>query len=198
MTGIRSAELKILVRLAMISFAVLSFAILHYALPSKDVVRIVGTEVLRQNVDGRTFFWANSSSLDSDNRIEVRFINAVDKRGQAVVFRNQDTGFGWPPYLKFDSADVQAEAQSLSDLRVDGSENAGNWVIVSSYGWRSRLWAIFPNLISLKPVDDANASEFSFVRISGFVIAALLMLSIWRLFEIMRRSLKVRFSRYLS
>ena len=175
----------------------LALATLHYSLPSKTLVKIVGTEVLRQNVTDRTFFWAASNSVDSDGRIEVRFLNTVRPNGRTVVYRNQDTALGWPPYFKFDSADLQAAAQSASDSAQGRGEDEG-WVMVTSYGWRSQMLAIYPNAVDIHPVDHRDASEFSAVRAIGFAVAILFMLSAWRLLRLARRSMQATLSRLLD
>ena len=45
------------------------------------------------------------------------------------VFRNEDTGWGWPFYFKFNAADVQAKAKSM--------EFEKRLAIITSYGWPS-------------------------------------------------------------
>ena len=74
-------------------------------------------------------------------------INTTDADGTKRVYRNEDTGVGWPPYFKFDSADLQADAQAVISTRAEPQ-----WVAVRHYGWRSTLISIYPNATSLKPV----------------------------------------------
>ena len=52
---------------------------------------------------------------------DVRYINTVTRSGKARVFRNKDTGWGWPPYFKFDSADQTARVQTI----MQNPENSG-------------------------------------------------------------------------
>ncbi len=33
---------------------------------------------------------------------------------EVMVYRNEDTGWGWPSYFKFDTANLQTEADDLS------------------------------------------------------------------------------------
>ena len=63
------------------------------------------------------------------------------------MYRNEDTGWGWPPYFKFNSADVTAQAQSLA------GETEKSWVLVTYYGWRVTLLSHFPNAIGLEKVN---------------------------------------------
>ena len=80
---------------------------LHYWLPDREIVRIVGTEVKRVDVESGAPFWDRADiGTNEEATRDVRFINAEKKNGRSMVFRNEDTGWGWPPYLKFDSGDV--------------------------------------------------------------------------------------------
>lgn len=120
-------------------------AVGHYYLPQGDVVRITGTEVKRMDVDTGELPTGEQPGVTRD----VRFINAVTADGSTRVYRNEDTGWGWPPYMKFDSADVTAQAQDLS------GRNA--WVLVEHYGWRIRFLSMFPNAVDLTEVEDGYA-----------------------------------------
>jgi hypothetical protein len=86
---------------------------------------------------------------------------------------NQDTGWGWPPYMKFDSADMQARASNL----ISDSSNP-NWVKVTYYGWRSQIFSIFPNAIDLQPVAGPDVRIIPWLKIVILVILALLILLI--------------------
>lgn len=108
-----------------------------YSLPRHVKVHVTGTEVTRKDVEG------------SDGRVrtqDVRYVMAADRAGEPRMFRNQDTGWGWPPYLKFDSGDVAAQANNYS---VDGREDV---VLITYYGFRIRVLSAFPNIISMKTV----------------------------------------------
>ena len=97
---------------------------LHYNLPRTDVVQFTGTDVKRMDRKD-----PNSGSSTRD----VRYLNAITRTGKIRVFRNEDTGWGWPPYFKFNSADLSAEAQSLM-------QNPGKpWARVRYYGWRIKM-----------------------------------------------------------
>ena len=123
---------------------------LHYWLPDREIVRIVGTEVKRVDVDSGAPFWDRADiGTNEEATRDVRFINAEKKNGRSMVFRNEDTGWGWPPYLKFDSGDVTAQAQALAN-------QPEQWVAVRHYGWRIKLFSIFPNATSMKKIDGPN------------------------------------------
>ncbi len=130
--------------LALIALLVGGF--LHYALPRHAVMRIVETEVRRVEIPAGSLFWSGSEPADSSGNRDVKFISGVTENGATLVFRNEDTGWGWPPFFKFDSADLQARAaDSIS------SREAPEWMLVRYYGWRSNLFSIFPNALAVNP-----------------------------------------------
>ena len=139
--------------------------VLHYYLPRTQVVQIIGTDIKR--LDSAAKGKAGSSSPGNDKQKvvtvrDVRFINAVSQNGKAEVFRNEDTGWGWPPYFKFNSADVTAQAQSFTIAEEK------SWILVKYYGWRIHIFDMFPNIISLKQVtrDYTNIPLFNIVFLS--------------------------------
>jgi hypothetical protein len=124
-------------------------AFLHYTLPQTDIVRIADTYEKRIDFGQNAFFW---SSADSGNAAgssrDVFFIQTLQAaNGKPMVYRNEDTGWIWPPYFKFNTTNLQTEA---SDLR--STSETPKWVAVRHYGWRNELISIFPNAVSLKPV----------------------------------------------
>ena len=99
---------------------------------------------------------------------DVRFINAVTADGHTRVYRNEDTRWGFPPYLKFDSADITAQAQDLA--RRD------SWVLVEHYGWRIQMLSMFPNAVELTEVEEGYeyfpwAAIITLIIILGLLIA---------------------------
>lgn len=137
--------------LALLGLLVL--ASLHYTLPQRDIVRVTGTEIIRQDFSGwNAMFYAqaDSGSATGVNR-DLRLINTVDANGKVRVYRNEDTGFGWPPYFKLDSSNLQAEAQSLQSSR-----EAPQWIALRHYGWRNEWISIYPNALSLREVSGPD------------------------------------------
>ena len=163
--------------------ATLIAATFDYSLPSTNVIKLVGTEVVRTDVGARPFFWASPDSGTgtgiSDTNRDVRFINGEFPDGRPRVFRNEDTGWGWPPYFKFSSGDLQAEAQSLSE--------SGGWVAVRHYGWRIRTFSIYPNALSLKEVASPQSGTFNWTRIAAAVLLLIAGLIVWRLWVRIQR-----------
>ena len=129
---------------------------LHYNLPRTEVVQITGTDVKR--ID-------RSDKEQSPQTRDVRYINTVTRSGKVRVFRNEDTGWGWPPYFKFDSADQTARAQTVMQSPDDP------WVRVRYYGWRIQVFSLFPNAVSIKVVDK-NYTHIPVFNIVFFVLLA--------------------------
>ncbi len=130
-------------------FALIAFAFFHYNLPQRDIVRIVNTYEERQNLQGWTTMFWGASETTPVNGVETRdiqFIQTILPNGKPMVFRNEDTGWGWPPYFKFDTASLYTEAaDAISD------KDTPEWVIVRHYGWRNEFLSIFPNAVSISP-----------------------------------------------
>ena len=156
-------------------------AFLHYSLPSRDVVRIVGTDVVREDVQRRDA-QGNLAAVSRD----VRYIYAKWPGGGDRVYRNEDTGWGWPPYFKFDTADLAAEATDL----VSTAETPG-WVVVRHYGWRIPVVSMFPNALSIRPASGPDESPLPWFNI---IFITLLVLSVL----IVRRVLIILFRRHVD
>ncbi|HEY0213137.1 MAG TPA: DUF1523 family protein [Paenirhodobacter sp.] len=156
---------------------------LHYTLPQHDVVRVVGTYQQRVDIGGWTrVFWSGSSKtqITQVNR-DVQFIQAVKPNGKAIVYRNEDTGWGWPPYFKFDTATLQAKADDLKS-----TPETPKWAVVTHYGWRMDMLSIFPNAISVKAVAGPDVRVIPWASIIIlFVLAAIALLirAMWRQFR---------------
>jgi hypothetical protein len=153
-------------------------AFLHYNLPHRDIVRIAGTYTERQDFSDLGFtriFWRDTTG--SDTAIvsrDVQFIQAVTPEGRPRVYRNQDTDWGWPPYFKFDTANVQTEAADL----ISTAENP-RWSVVTHYGWRNELLSIFPNAISIRPVAGPDVRIIPWVNIIILTVLAALVFWAW-------------------
>ena len=180
--GVRSMRtLRIVARIVIVAIYVV---FLNYTLPSIDMVTVVGTEVVRTDVSNRSFFWSSTGdSADPAGNRDIRFINTAFEDGTPRVFRNEDTGWGWPPYFKFDSGDVQADAQLSTQKRV----------AVRHYGWRSTLLSIYPNAISVWPVESPEDDPVNWIGIIGYVLAALLAVMVWRLWTMFKLRVSDRF-----
>ncbi len=159
--------------------------VLHYTLPQRDIVRIVGTYEERQDFGGlNSIFWSGGSAGTGETPVnrDVLFIQTVKANGDTMVYRNEDTGWGWPPYFKFDTADLQNEA-------VDGitTRNNPEWYAMRHYGWRNTWLSIFPNALSLKPVPGPDTRLIPWFNIVFLTVLALIWITLWRLWRNFRR-----------
>jgi len=154
-------------------------SVLHYNLPQTDVVRIVGAGTKRIDFGENSFFWsAPESGMASDGMTrDVFFIETIRPNGKPMVYRNEDTAWGWPPYFKFNSFDLQALSSSMNST----AENP-KWVAVKHYGWRNEFFSIFPNAISIRPVAGPDVTIFPWAALSILIALALLLILIWRMF----------------
>lgn len=144
----------------------------HYNLPRTAVVQISGTDIKR--VDKTKEIQAKQGKTDGQvmgepGTTDVRFINSLSRKGKPMVFKNIDTGWGWPPYFKFNSADLAAEAQAFV------TEQNKPWVLVRYYGWRIKIFSMFPNVVALKQVDR----DYSHVPLFNIVFLILLIVLIF-------------------
>jgi hypothetical protein len=139
-----------------ITIWVLVAAFFHYTLPQVDIVRITDTYEKRIDPGENKLFWAQAD-VGTDGTVinrDVFFIQTRRAKGDVMVYRNEDTGWSWPPYFKFDTSNLQAEA---SDLK--SNEASARYVAIKHYGWRNEFLTIFPNAISVRPVDGPDVSK---------------------------------------
>ena len=169
-------------------------SILHYALPQHDVVRVVNTYQERQDLNDWTrVFWArpDDQSATLINR-DVQFIQTIRKQSmlfgfvsrettEVMVYRNEDTGWSWPFYFKFDTANLQTEADDL----VSTSEEP-KWAVMTHYGWRNEYLSAFPNAIAIRPVSGPDVLIVPWFTLGFLVvlmIAFLFLRAMWMQFR---------------
>ncbi|MCY4167136.1 MAG: DUF1523 family protein [Rhodobacter sp.] len=173
---------------------VLALALLHYALPQHDVARITSTEVIRMDFSSvNRVFYAQSDSASAEHETrDVRLINTQRRKSfllgfirrdaeGVMVYRNEDTGWIWPPYFKFDSSDLQAVASS--NMSVPGLER---WVVITHYGWRNRFLSIYPNAVGIRPVNDPDVVTvpwFNIFFLAFLAFGYFLLRAMWRQFR---------------
>ena len=152
-------------------------AFFHHYLPSQDIVRIVRTETVRVDVDA-TDAQGNPTQVSRDqNRIY-----AFRPDGAERVYRNEDTGWGFPWYFKFDTANLAAAAEDAVSTKADP-----RWYVVNHYGWRIPLLSMFPNAISMRPAESQEESLFPWFNVIFFVVLIVTILFIRRVLIILRQ-----------
>ncbi|WP_134014734.1 DUF1523 family protein [Litoreibacter halocynthiae] len=166
-------------------FWLLVLSVLHYTMPQRDVVRVVGTFEQRIDYGENSWFWASGDSgsdVTGTNR-DVLFIQTIQQNGKPMVYRNEDTGWGWPPYFKFDTKNLQTEAADLISTKA-----APQWAVLTHYGWRNEFYSIFPNAVGIRPTDDPDATLIPWLNIIILVILAGICLGIFRMLQWFKRS----------
>jgi hypothetical protein len=149
----------------------LVWLLLWYVLPQHDVVRI--TEVYNRIT---TVSWVNSAfyaspdsgTAEGTGSRDVRFISGAYEDGSVIVYRNEDTGWIWPPYFKYDSSNLQAVASNMKGEK---------WVMVTHYGWRIPILSIYPNAVRIKEVSGPDYTVFPWLNL--LIIAVLFGLVFW-------------------
>jgi hypothetical protein len=156
--------------------ALILFAVGHYTLPQHDIVRIVNTDIRRMDLGENSIFWAQPDvgTAGMVSR-DVRFINTVRPNGRVMVYRNEDTGWGWPPYFKINSSNLQAQAADL----VSTSESP-RWVVMRHYGWRNEFFTIFPNAVAVRPATGPDERIIPWLNIVILTALAGFVLFLWR------------------
>jgi hypothetical protein len=179
---------KMIVRV--IAFLIIG-SFFHYVLPQHDVVKVTSTEIIRTDFSSlNRLFYAqpDAGAADQPTR-DLRLINTQKQKtflfgfvprdaSGVMVYRNEDTGWIWPPYFKFDSSDLQAEAASLA--------RGDEWVVVTHYGWRVRWASIYPNAVAVRTVPGPDVTIVPWFNIFFFIflMAGLLFLrAMWRQFR---------------
>ena len=159
---------------------------LHYTLPQRDVVEIINTYNRVTQIGGNWMFY---SIEDTGTGVEttttsrdIRFIDAVRQDGTSTVtYRNEDTGWFWPPYFKWNSSTLQAEATNLKTSPADPQ-----WVAITHYGWRLPIFSVFPNAVKITPVAGPDVTLIPWVNIvilSFLAFAVLMIRRMWLQFR---------------
>jgi hypothetical protein len=150
---------------------------LHYTLPQRDIVRITETGNRITQIGANWIFYSiedTGTGAETNTTRDIRFIDAAFPDGDSVmVYRNEDTGWFWPPYFKWDSSTLQAEAANLKS-----THDAPIWVAVTHYGWRIPLVSAFPNAVSITRVEGPDVRLIPWVNIVILAFLAFIVVMI--------------------
>ena len=164
-----------ILRLILITFV---GAFLHYTLPQHDIVRITDTYEKRVDFGNNGWFWASQdtgAAVNTTNR-DVFFIQTFQTDDSPMIYRNEDTGWSWPPYFKFDTSNLQAQA---SDLISKKSEVTAQWAVITHYGWRNEFFSIYPNAVSLRAASGPDEKIVPWFNILLLIVLAASFWAIW-------------------
>ncbi|RMH52120.1 MAG: DUF1523 family protein [Alphaproteobacteria bacterium] len=160
--------LRLIKRILLAAILIAVAALMHHYLPQHDIVRITGTDVIRSDPAGP----------DQATR-DVRYIYGETPDGETREYRNEDTGWGFPFYFKFDSGKLQARASSLQSTRDNPV-----WVVVTHYGWRITYLSLYPNAVAIR---EATGPDERIIPWFNIVFLSLLgVLVVWVAYRIRR------------
>ena len=153
--------------------ALLMAGFLNYTLPKHDVVRVTGLDNRQTTVSWfNSMFYASpdSGTAESSTNRFLRLIYTANPDGSTgTVYRNEDTGWIWPPYFKYDSSSLQGAAANYQSTAA-----APKWVMITHYGWRFPVLSIYPNAIRIKDVTDLGGPDYSYFPWLNLLILTLL------------------------
>ncbi|MEO8530046.1 MAG: DUF1523 family protein [Deltaproteobacteria bacterium] len=151
---------------------------LHYVLPQHDTVQITNTYNRLTSVGGMNsiFYASEDAGSNTTEQRDIRFIEAKYANGNVIIYRNEDTGWIWPPYFKYDSSNLQAEAGNLKS-----SDTSPKWAIVTHYGWRVLWLTAYPNAVSVRAATGPDDSIFPWVNIMILTVLGAVWLLLWRM-----------------
>ena len=115
-------------------------------------------------------------TAESATTRDIRFIDTAFPDGEVMVYRNEDTGWIWPPYFKYDSSNLQAEA---GNLKSDAANP--KWVVVTHYGWRFPFLSIYPNAVSVREATGPDERIIPWVPIVVIVFLIFVVVMIRRM-----------------
>jgi hypothetical protein len=151
---------------------------LHYTLPQRDIVQIINTYNKLTEIGANSIFYSSgdmgTGTETQATQRDIRYIDAVYPDGSTVmVYRNEDTGWIWPPYFKWDSSTLQAEAINLKSDKANPQ-----WVAITHYGWRLEWLSTYPNAVKVTPVDGPDVRLIPWVNIIllGFLAFVIFMI----------------------
>lgn len=166
--------LKYFLILVTLSLHIVLIGAINYVMPSYETTMVTGMEVRRMDKDGLI-----SASNPADGQVrDVYFLftkRPDEEKDKVQVYRNEDTGWGLPPYFKFGSAEIQAHAQAYI--------NDKTLVEIKYYGWRISWLNEFRNIVSIKPLAEGETSSnpwFSYIFYAFFAITFFLSVQLVR------------------
>lgn len=174
-----------------------SYAYIDYSLPNYPLVRVDEIGTRRFDADGNyqpkggeskgptrdvEMIYTSSAYLEIDAATgkEVPKIYGNEEKDK-LVFINEDTGFSFPFYFKFDTANLQGSAANMR----------GQFAYVKSFGWRNEIFTWFPNALKIIKYEP-GMTIINFVRIAVTTLWALGIVGIWYGLRVLRRKVAAK------
>jgi hypothetical protein len=161
-----------------IALLLILFLFFYYVLPRHDIVQITNTYNRLTTVGANWLFYASPDvgTAESTSQRDIRFIEAVDADGDVIVYRNEDTGWVWPPYFKYDSSNLQAEATAMKT-----SETTKRWAVVTKYGWRFPWLSTYSNAVNIRAATGPDERIIPWVNIVILTFLAFIVFMLRRM-----------------
>ncbi|QLB13656.1 uncharacterized protein DUF1523 [Bisgaardia hudsonensis] len=163
---------KYLLFLLLLTIYAILFAGVDYITPHYEVTNVTGVEVKRVDKDGPI---TKANPADGPTRDVYYIYTQKPNESKPMVYRNEDTRWGFPFYFKFDSADLQAKAQNFA--------NESKLIEVKYYGWRLIILDEFRNAVSIKEVTLDKGQSYS---ILAYVLYAFLFITLFFAIQFIR------------
>lgn len=139
--------IKYFLIIVVVLFHAVLFAGVSFVFPHYETTRVTGVEVKRVDKDGPI---TKANPQDGPTRDVYYIYTQKTGEDKTMVYRNEETGWGFPFYFKFGAADLQAKAAGLAQER--------KLVEVKYYGWRIVIFDEYRNALSIKEVAEDNGS----------------------------------------
>ena len=142
-------------------FHAVLFAGVNFVFPHYETTQVTGVEVKRVDKDGPI---TKANPADGPTRDVYYIYTQRPGSDKPMVYRNEDTRWGFPFYFKFVSANLQAQAANFAQEH--------KLVEMKYYGWRLTVFDEYRNALSLKEVavDDGSLPILSYIFYFLFVI----------------------------
>lgn len=153
--------IKYFLMLVIVLFHAVLFAGVNFVFPHYETTKVTGVEVKRVDKDGPI---TKANPADGPTRDVYYIFTQKPDSDKPMVYRNEDTRWGFPFYFKFGSADLQAKAATFAQEQ--------KMVEVKYYGWRLVIFDEFRNALSMQEVTEDSGSHpiLSYIFYVLFVI----------------------------
>ncbi|TCJ97859.1 uncharacterized protein DUF1523 [Volucribacter psittacicida] len=165
--------IKYFLLLVTLAFHLFLFAVVNYVTPHYEITRVTGVEVKRVDKDGPI---TKANPADGPTRDVYYIYTQQSNSSGPMVYRNEDTRWGFPFYFKFGSANLQAQASAFAS-------EPEQLVQVKYYGWRLVMFDEYRNITSIKAV---SAEDTPAIPLLSYILYACLALTLFLSIQLIR------------
>jgi hypothetical protein len=158
-----------------------SYIFMDYTLPAYTLIHVSDTDTRRMDEDGNfipksqpttgatrdvAFIYGKYAHVETDPSTGKEKVVVEENRDWSSI--NEDTGWGYPFYFKFDTSDLQANAAYLK----------GSSAFAKTYAYRFQFWSWFPNTLDLVKWEP-GMWILNWLRILGMTFFAMTVAAAW-------------------